>query len=193
MLRAADREGRKLRSPAIFALLLALAGCTRSAEELLPIPAAVRGASHVSTVELIVRPSAGAAVAALDERAAARGGAGLAALPFEVMMDRMMREVAAEWRLVSGRAVKLVVEVDELAVAGTAGAFVGQRDRLAGSVFVRDAENGAALGQLYVDVDNANAGLIGVAARGGGVREKLAEEFATRVARQLSGRTAKPR
>ena len=62
-----------------------------------------------------------------------------------------------------------------------------QEDRLAGTVFVRDAATDEPLGQLYVDVNARNSGLIGLATRGG-VRERVAAAFANRVAKALAGR-----
>lgn len=158
---------------------------------MLPIPASVRGASRVAATEIVISGPAGGAVAALDERASGRGS-GDAALPFRQLMAATLERVTREWGLTSGRPLKLLVEIDDLGLASTGGALLGQEDRLAGSVFIRDAATGAPLGQLYIDIDQTSAGLVGLAIRGGGVREKLAEEFATRVARQLSGRSSKP-
>ena len=49
------------------------------------------------------------------------------------------------------------------------------------------ATDGATVNLFYVDVLNVRAGMLGLAMRGSGVREKLAAEFAKHVAEQLSG------
>ena len=64
--------------------------------------------------------------------------------------------------------------------------LAGSNDQLAGSVELSDAATGEKLGQFYVDVINSHSGLLGMALRGGGVREKLAQEFANHIARQLT-------
>lgn len=171
----------------ILVILLLPAACVNPVERVLPIPASVRGASMVSEVELVVRPTARDALAKLDARAAGRAGpqAGYAALPFEVMLANTVRDVTREWGLTSGRPLKLVIELDRIAVVDTGRAIVGGRDRLAGTVFLRDAATGEPLGQLYVDVGHSNAGLLAAALRGGGVRERLAREFALHIAREM--------
>lgn len=176
-------------------LLATLAGCAAQSEELLPIPASVRGASRVDAVEVKIRATAAAAVAALDQKAATSGAstdAPAAGQPFRQLLADSVDKAARDRGLRSGRALKLIVEVDEIEVAETAAALFGRSDRLAGSVFVADAATGEPLGQLYVDVVNTNAGLSGLALRGGGVREALAREFAAHVARALGGRRRKP-
>ena len=164
------------------ALLIAAA----PAEELLPIPASVRGASRIAEIEIRVRPGAAQALAALDDKARGRDGA--AGLPTREMLTRTIAEQAAAWGLNDGRALKLLVEIDGYRTPDAGGALLGKRDQLAGSVFVRDAATAQALGHLYIEIDNAHVGLIGLALRGGGVREKLAGQFAMRTARALSGR-----
>ncbi len=175
-----------------LALLILLTGCMQRSEEVLPVSAAIRGASRVEAVRLVVQPSARAAVAALDERAAKQGD-GPAALPLADLVSQSVVDTSRAWGLVSGQPLRLIVELDELRVAGTGSALVGGADRMAGTVFIRHAETGAALGQLYVDIDKRNAGFIALALRGGGIREQLAQAFAAEIARHLSGRKAPPR
>jgi hypothetical protein len=183
-LRRAGRSGTlPLRFPFLPALLLLIAiGCAPHAEELLPIPASVKGANLVSDVEITFRRQAPRAVAAIDAKA------GAAAEPFAELLERSIREATREAGLTSGRALKLLVEVDALQTADAASAFVGRDDRLEGSVYVRDAATGESLGQLYIDIDRNNGGLIGAVSRIGNVRESLARQFGSEVARALGGR-----
>jgi hypothetical protein len=174
--------------PALLLLFLA-SGCGGHAEELLPIPASIKGASKVSDVEVIFRHQAAPAVAAMDERLRRRpSGAANAPLPFGELLERSIREAAQEAGLVSGRALKLVVEIDALQTADAASALIGRDDRLDGSVFVRDAATGEGLGQLYIEIDRNNGGLISALSRIGNVRESLARQFGAEVAAALGGK-----
>jgi hypothetical protein len=173
--------------PALLLLLVACA-CTSRTDQVLPLSRSIIGASQVKNVELVVQPAARAAVAAHDERAGrATAQSGYAAAPFSELLPGMIMEATRKLGLASGRELKLLVEIDELQTASAGAAMFGQEDRLAGTVFVRDAATGEPLGQLYVDVNARSSGLIGLATRGG-VRERIAEAFATRVARALGGR-----
>lgn len=185
------------------ALLLPLAACARNAEEVLPISAAIKAASHVASVEVVLRPQARRATASLDERIRAKRNlmAGTAnqrpspgdydKVEFEMLMVLAVEDTTRAWGLDSGRALKLVIEIDEVRTPNAAAAFIGSRDRLAGTVFVRDKATGEALGQLYVDISSRHTGLMGLALRGTGVREQLAGAFAAQIADALGGRAPK--
>ncbi len=169
-------------------LLLLLSACGGQTQEVLPLSRAIVGASQLAAVEIILQPTARPSVAALDERAGSSGAQGAASQPFNAMLEAAVREAALRSGLTSGRQLRLVLDIDVLEVQGTGAALFGKADRLAGTVYVRDAQSGAALGQLYVDVGGGGAGPVALAVRGGGVRERLARTFAERVAGALSGR-----
>lgn len=173
----------------LSALLLALllAACTSRTQEVLPLSRSIIGASQVKTIELVIQPSARASIAAMDERATRSKDVGYEAAPVAQLLPDMIREATRKLGLTSGRELKLILEIDEFDTAGTGSALVGGKDRLAGTVFVRDAAKDEPLGQLYVDVSSRNSGLMGLATRGG-VRERTAEAFAMRIAKALSGK-----
>ncbi len=163
-----------MRFPLLALLILFLASaCTGQAEELLPIPASIKGASHVGAVEVTYRDRAVPAA----ERPV-----------FAELLERSIREAAQQAGLGSGRALKLSVEVDAFQVANPGSALIGRDDRLEGSVFLRDAQSGESLGHLYLDINRNNGGLIGMLSRIGDVRESLARQFGAEVAAALSGR-----
>ena len=172
----------------IAATLLLLSACGAQTQEVLPLSRAIVGASQIATVEIILQQTARPAVAALDGRAETSGAQGAAARPFNAVLEAAVREAALRSGLNRGRPLRLVLDIDALDVQGTGAALFGKADRLAGTVYVRDAQTGAALGQLYVDVGGGSAGPIALAIRGSGVRERLARAFADRVAGALSGR-----
>ncbi len=162
-------------------LLLVTSACATAAEELLPIDPSIKGASRIAEIEVVVRPGASAAVTASDERLGPDG------ITFAKLLERSVRNAAEQAGLTSGRPLKLVLEVDRLQMAGAGSALLGRDDRLEGSVFLRDAATGAELGQLYVDIDRNNGGMISALSRIGDVRESLARQFGADVAAALSG------
>jgi hypothetical protein len=177
------------------ALLLLLAGCASRSEEVLPVARSIKGASYVRGTEVLVRQTAAASTARLDARASQhdREHGGAAAMPLQQLLERSVEQATREAGLTSGRALTLTIELDSLAVTDAGGAFFGAKDELAGSVFIRDAETGEELGQLYIQAGRANGGALGVLTRGTGVRERLAQAFARRIAAALAGRKPQAR
>lgn len=115
-----------------------------------------------------------------------------ATLPFRQMFPLVMEDVTREWGLSSGTPVKLKVTIDTVKTANAGMAILAaSSDQLAAMVEVLDAQDGRALGSFYIDVINSHGGLGGLALRGSGIREKLAEEFALESSRVLTGRKSK--
>jgi hypothetical protein len=176
---------------AAFIAALAAAGCApRAIDMMQPPPAALRGAVAVESVELTLRPDLQRELAAADARLAERSAGrdppeGRAALPFARMFKETVEGVVRARGLTAGRAVRLVVEMDELHVPGIALSALGRTDRLAGQVIVHDRSSDETLAIFYVTVDNAHPGLLGQLTRGTGIRERLAEAFARHIADQL--------
>lgn len=113
-------------------------------------------------------------------------------LPFRQMFALTMEDVTREWGLTSGTPVKLKVSFDTVKTANAGLAMLaGSADQLAGLVEVSDAASGKPLGSFYIDVINNHSGLMGLALRGSGIREELAEEFALESSRVLAGRKSK--
>ncbi|RJF94062.1 hypothetical protein [Sphingomonas cavernae] len=177
-----------------------------------PLPAAIVNNNHVVAVEVSISPLAQEKFAkfeakaaekraearlqpvALDTQFAARPGEDeYATLPFQKMFPLVMEDVTREWGLKGGQPIKLVVTIDTLKTANAAMAILlaPSADQLAGIVEVVDPATNASLGSFYVDVINSHSGWGGMLMRGGGVREKLAEEFSLESARILAGSTKK--
>lgn len=168
--------------------LLPIAACATPVQHVLPLAPGVRGASHVAEVRAFPVAHASDLFAPFDEKAARRTD-GEAALPTAAMIERAMVEAAREAGLAGGRALRLEIEIDRLETADAAEVLLTSiPDRISGTVFVRDAASGEPLGQLYVDVGNRQSGLVGLAMRSGGARERLAAAFARQVAAALSAR-----
>lgn len=138
------------------------------------------------------RKRADAGLPALDASSYPTGpqdGAKYATMPFKQMFPLVIRDVAREWKLDNGVPVKLHITLDRLKTADAAMAILvaGSSDILEGTVDVIDGTSGASLGSFRVDVRNSHGGWGGMLIRGGGVREKLAEEFGLELSRYIAG------
>ncbi|MBV2150633.1 hypothetical protein KRZ98_20730 [Sphingobium sp. AS12] len=120
-------------------------------------------------------------------------GAAYATLPFKQMFPLVIRDVTRDWKLDNGTPVTLRITLDRLKTADAAMAILvaWSSDMLEGTVDVLDAANGASLGSFRVEVKNTHGGWGGMLIRGGGIREKLAEEFGLEVSRYIAGRKKK--
>ena len=192
---------------AALAAALALSACgPKPVDVIQPVSASIRNASMVDEVDVRLSPLAADRMAKFEQNAAEkRTAAGLApvdpaaepadgtsrdewsTLPFAQMMELMVKDVTRDRGLTSGRPLRVAVEIDTLKTANAGMVMLaGSSDQLAGTVQVLDGVSGEKLGEFYVDVINAHSGLLGLAMRGGGVREKLASEFAGHIAKQLT-------
>lgn len=166
-------------------MALPLAACAVPPVETMEAAAEpLRGAAYVDSVELSLNVAARNAVAASDRKL---HGVGDTALPFARLFDKAVKEASRARGLDGARPLIVTVEMDALRIPDAAMAVLGRSDRLAGQIRVADARSGDRLALFYVTVDKQHSGLIGLAMRGGGVREKLVREFAARIADQLAG------
>lgn len=200
---------RKIRAVAIAAALLLSACAPKAVDVLMPVPASVRNASMVTDLDVKLSPLAAELMEKFEAKARGkRAEAGLppvdpavepavapsrdeySTLPFNQMLELMVKDITRKRGLDSGRPLRLAVEIDTLKTADAGMTILaGSSDQLAGSVAVLDAQSGQKLGEFYIDVINTHSGLLGLAMRGGGIREELAEEFAIHIARQLTGKS----
>jgi hypothetical protein len=110
------------------------------------------------------------------------------------MMPFVMRDVTRKWGLTPerGQPVHLRITIENIKTANAGMALLlGSSDELAGEVIVLDPTTQQQIGSFYVQVLNSHGGLAGLAMRGGGIREKLVEEFALESSRVLTGSTKK--
>ena len=194
---------------ALLASVVALAACgPKPVDVIQPVSASIRNASMVDQVDVRLSPLAADRMAKFEENAREkRAAAGLApvdaavepadgtprdewsTLPFAQMMELMVKDVTRDRGLTSGRPLRVAVEIDTLKTANAGMVMLaGSSDQLAGTVQVLDGATGEKLGEYYIDVINSHSGLLGLAMRGGGVREKLANEFAGHIAKQLASK-----
>lgn len=126
--------------------------------------------------------------------AGTQDGALYATLPFKQMFPLVIRDVTREWGLDNGTPVMLRITIDRLKTADAAVAVLiaASSDMLEGTVDVIDAGSAQSLGSFRIEVRNIHSGWAGMIVRGGGVREKLAEEFGLELSRHISGRKKKP-
>lgn len=197
---------------AIALVAIALPADAKQRRIVEPLAADIVNNNHVVAVEVSISPLAQEKFTKFEEKAAEkRAEAKLppiasdtvlatrptdeeyATLPFQKMLPLVMEDVTREWGLTGGQQVKLVINIDTLKTASAAMAIfiAGSSDQLAGTVEVVNPTTNESLGAFYVDVVNSHSGWGGMLMRGGGVREKLAEEFALESSRILAGSTKK--
>lgn len=194
------------RAAALCAALMLAACGPKPVDVIQPVSESIRNAAMVDQVDVRLSSLAADRMAKFEENAREkRAAAGLApvdpaadpaagtprdewsTLPFAQMMELMVKDVTRDRGLTSGRPLRISIEIDTLKTANAGMVMLaGSSDQLAGTVQVLDGVSGEKLGEYYVDVINSHSGLLGLAMRGGGVREKLANEFAGHIARQLT-------
>jgi len=177
------------------------------------LPPEIVDKNYIDQVEVIVADTAQEKMAKLEEKAGEkRAEAKLAAytpatdgaappheqyatIPFTAMMPFVMRDVTRKWGLTperGGKPVNLRITIENIKTANAGMALLmGSSDELSGEVIVLDPATQQQIGNFYVQVINSHGGLAGLAMRGGGIREKLAEEFALESSRILTGSTKK--
>ena len=205
------------RLPLLMTLLVALlcVGQPASARQVKPIqPLALPAGQpvHITGMDLEFAPQMLEELAESDAKAAReraeRGlpaldpasyptgpwdGSRYATMPFKQMFPLVIRDVTRDWGLDSGTPVFLRITLDRLKTAGAAVAILiaSSSDMLEGNVDVIDAGNGQSLGAFRIEVRNTHDGWAQMLIRGGGIREKLAEEFGLELSRHISGRKKK--
>lgn len=189
-----------------LALIASPALAAKKTKVIEPLPSELIGHATISSTTVVIGDTAQQNFEKLEAKAAGKTSATpasattatesdrYATLPFAKMLPLVMEDVTRAWGLTNGRPVKLVVTIDTIKTANAGMAMLlGSNDELAGTVVVADVTTGDKLGEIYIDVLNTSAGLLGLAIRGSGVREKLATAFAGQVAIQLSGNKHKPK
>lgn len=173
---------------ALFCAIL-LSACTGPVKTLKPLPE--NYVNRLMAAEISVRAAGPAAerIAELDARreipasradAVAELGVSLPfdELPFDRLIETMIRRSLAGRGHVADRPVRIEVEIDTLKFADAAMTILlGDNDQIAGFIRVKDVESDEVLSEHYIDVIKGSAGLLGLIVRGGGVREKLAAQF----------------
>lgn len=177
------------------------------------LPPEIVDKNYVDQVEVIIADTATVKMAKLEEKAVEKRAAAqlaswapatdgsappveqYATIPFASMMPFVMRDVTRKWGLTperNGKAVNLRITIENIKTANAGMALLmGSSDELSGEVVVIDPVTRQQIGDFYVQVINNHGGLAGLAMRGGGIREKLVEEFALESSRILTGSTKK--
>lgn len=182
---------------------VAVTACGGASREVLPISRNALGSARLGAVDIYM-PGADASIQyagnrvtvvsvtpdRLSDPPTSEAYAAIASDDPGSLLDEAMQQAASRWGLTGEMKIRIHVLLDHYAVARPGSAFLGEHDRLAGSVVISELDTDRALGQLYVDVDRVNPGILGLVTRGTNVEEALAREFASRVMRAISGRRA---
>lgn len=193
-------------------MLLAPAVQARQVKPIQPLTLAVGQPVHITGMDLDFSPQMLGELAESDAKAARKradaglppldpasyptgpiDGARYATMPFKQMFPLVIRDVTRDWRLDTGTPVFLRITLDRLKTADAAVAILiaGSSDILEGNVDVIDVTHGGSLRSFRIEVRNSHSGWGGMLIRGGGIREKLAEEFGLELSRHMAGRKKK--
>lgn len=109
-------------------------------------------------------------------------------MPLHELLKRDLYNEIMKRGIAGDTPVNISVSVDTMQYQnGIATILVGSSDQMSAAVTVTHAETNAVLADFYVDLVRGNAGLLGLAIRGAGIRENFSEDFAEYVADQLYG------
>lgn len=106
--------------------------------------------------------------------------------PLHTSMAYIVKESLEKVDNDSGFSTNIEIEVDNLQIANPLAMFlVGDNDQLTGTVKVYDTQTKQLLTEFYVDHLKPQGGLLDMAIRGTGVREKMSAQFAEYIAEQM--------
>lgn len=175
----------------LFVAAISLTACVTPTKVLQALPEEQKGSLNIQSVSVTYSDLSRDQIILLDEKAQER--AETADSPNEIQyktLETSLETIVKEYLEgidsdgLSNANVK--IEIDNLKFANAAAALlVGDTDQLAGTVRVYNAQSKQLVSEFYVDVLKGTGGLLGLAIRGGGVREKLANDFAIHIGNEL--------
>ena len=182
-------------------VVLCLGACATPVEVLDPIPLNVKKEINITSVHVSYGAVGHDTITKLDQKREAerlddeieivRASNGRVHidhyeyLPLKDMLQYTVENVLRDSGLMGSVNVSLAIHIDTLRFANAGLTILaGDTDQLAGLVSILDEDQNT-LGQFYVDVIEAHGGLLGLAIRGGGVREGLAYKFSEELVKEL--------
>lgn len=184
-----------------IAILAFLGACATPVEVLEPIPINVKREINVTSISVSYGEVGLESLTRLDQKIeeerlgdnveiirTSNGSAHLdhyEYLPLSEMLQSTVETLLKQSGIMGSIDVSLAISIDNLRFANAGLVWLaGDSDQLAGLVSVHD-ENQSVLGRFYVDIIESHAGLLGLAIRGGGVREGLAQRFGEELIKEL--------
>lgn len=160
-----------------------LSNCVTTQGVVDPITPEEQALYTVGNVNVLYNPTMSEKIQDLDQQALNENGEGNVkshplnkALKSEIKTELISRGINGKKR------ANILVELDTLKFSNAAMVMLtGDSDQLSGNVIVTDSNTKATIGEFYVDVIEARGGLIGLAMRGGNVRERLIAKFSEKV------------
>ncbi|MEM9470192.1 MAG: hypothetical protein AAF988_08515 [Pseudomonadota bacterium] len=171
----------------LFLLLfsaLTISGCVQHTKMLKPLAEKQQGTLNIQSVTVSYSDLSAETIMAIDEKikteAEKKGNSdSIASQPLKSSMAKVTKEVLEARDSDTNDFANIYIEVDNLKfVDPMAAILISDTDQLSGSVKVVDPKTKELLSEFYVDVLKGTGGLLGLAVRGGGVREKLSAQFA---------------
>ncbi|UTW55961.1 hypothetical protein [Kordiimonas sp. SCSIO 12610] len=174
-------------------LLTFLSACVSPVKVVQKLPDANVGALDVANVQVSYSDLTAEKIRENDakraERAAKANEEKISHKSLSDLIVQLLNEEIAERQSSKTVPVDVKVNIDTLKFANAGlTILLGDSDQLAGSVEVIDRKTGDTISEFYVDIIKGSGGLLGLAIRGGGVREGMASDFVKETVKQLYGK-----
>jgi hypothetical protein len=180
-----------MRLLALLMFGLSLSACVTPTNVVKPLSEENSGTINVQSVVVTYSDFSKSTIIAADEELHAQGiEEGKAGsedyLPLKEVVTEIVEEQLELRDTDQDQLAVVEIEIDNFKLAHRGLIFLtGDTDQLVGTVRVYDAKSKEILTELYVDVLNGHSGLLGIAIRGGDVREQLSAKFANIIGDEL--------
>ncbi|HQX28267.1 MAG TPA: hypothetical protein PKX38_10085 [Alphaproteobacteria bacterium] len=168
-----------------FLALFALTACNTTRGIIDPLTLEERAGYGLSAVQVKYNPVTAEKTRLLDEQALAKetdSDAPYRNQPLNNVLSQIVTQELQKRGFQGPKKANILIEIDTLKLASAMQSIlIGDMDQLAGTVIVQDAATGSKLAEFYIDSIRGSSGLLGLAIRGSGVREKLSADFAKRI------------
>ncbi|MCR9214407.1 MAG: hypothetical protein NXI13_11875 [Proteobacteria bacterium] len=180
-----------LRLISAVSLLFTLAACVNPTNVVKPLSEQDIGVRNIQNVTVTYSEIGKPILIAADEELAVEGAEDgkegeIEYLPLKEALTEIVKERLEIRDTDQELYADVEIEIDNFKLANRGLVWlIGDTDQLVGTVRVYDPKTKELLTELYVDVLKGNAGLLGIAIRGGRVREQLSLEFADIIGDEL--------
>jgi len=180
-----------MRTLPLFLVVLLLSGCVTPTKAIKPLSEADKGVRNIQSVSVSYNDLNKEALVSADQKlytkAQEKGANGeIKYKSLKSALQSIAQERLEERDNSGSLYANVSIEIDNLKLANAAAAIlVGDSDQLAGTVKVYDPKTKELLTEFYVDIIEGAGGLLGLAIRGAGVRERLSLQFADHIGNEL--------
>lgn len=174
--------------------LIFLSGCVQATTVIEPLNKDAKGIIDVQNIYVTYNEFAKTSILKLDAEAKERGVKSddpeeIQYQSLKTSLEKVAKEHLEQRDGDSSVYADISIEISNFKLVNPMAAIlVGDSDQLTGTVKVYDTKTKKLYTEFYVDVLKGSGGLLGLAIRGGGVREKLGLNFAKHIGDELGYR-----